>query len=150
MKKFLLALLGICCGASLFAAPHGSSTPKGWYDDFAAAQAEAKKTNRPILLLLTGSDWCPWCVRLKKNALDKDDFKAFAKQKLILVYADFPNNIKLPEELAAQNERLAKKYGVRGFPTTLILSPDGNVLGKIGGYAKDYLDRVGKIVDAAK
>lgn len=145
MKKLLLALLGICCGASLFAAA-GSTTPEGWTDDFAAARKESKKTGRPILLLLTGSDWCPYCVKLKQNALDKKDFKSFARKRLILVYVDFPRGAKLPDELRIRNRELAQKYGVRGFPTTIILSPDGKELGRIGGYAPDYLKRVRKFV----
>ena len=141
MKKLLLALLGICCCASLFGAA-GSTTPEGWTDDFAAARKESEKTGRPILLLFTGSDWCPYCVKLKKNALDKADFKKYAAENLILVYVDFPNGVKLPDELREWNRKLAKQYGVRGFPTTVILASDGNELGRVGGYAPDYLKRV--------
>ena len=42
MKKLLLALIGFCCGASLFAAA-GSTTPQGWTDDIAAARKESQK-----------------------------------------------------------------------------------------------------------
>ena len=145
MKKLWLALLGICCGATLFGAV-GSTTPDGWYDDFDTARKEAVKTGRPILLLLTGSDWCPYCVKLKKNALDKRDFKSFAGKRLVLVFADFPGRTKLPDGLRLQNEELSKKYGVRGFPTTIILSPDGKELGRIVGYAPDYLKRIRKLI----
>ena len=145
MKKFLLALFGLCCGASLFAAS-GSTTPEGWTDDFAAAQEEAKKTGRPILLLLTGSDWCPYCVKLKKNFLDTPEFKAFAKDNVILFFADFPSNAKLPEKLAKQNAELAKKYGIDGFPTTVIISPKGKEMGRIGGCVSYYIDGVKTIV----
>lgn len=159
MKKFLLALFGFGCAASLFAAPPhhnphrvpppphvahrtGATTPDGWYDNFAAAQREAVRTNRPILLLLTGSDWCPHCVRLKQNVLNSHEFKRFARERLILVYADFPSNIRLPHGLRQQNEELSKKFGVRGFPTTIILSPHGRELGRISGNAPDYLRKV--------
>jgi len=141
MKKLLLTLLGICCGASLFAAV-GSTTPQGWYDDFADAQAEAKKTGRPILVLFTGSDWCPYCVKLKENALDKADFRSFAAKRLILVYADFPRRTQLPAGLRIQNDNLAEKYGVDGYPTTIIIAPDGRELGRIGGCPSDYLRQV--------
>lgn len=167
MKKLLLALLGIGCCASIFAVPPppppphhprpvppppppppvvihrtGVTTPDGWYDDFAAAQREAIRTNRPILLLLTGSDWCPHCVRLKRDVLNTHEFKRYAMARLILVYADFPNQARLPRGLRKQNDGLAKKFGVRGFPTTIILSPHGRELGRIGGNAPGYLKRV--------
>ena len=145
MKKLLLALLGICCGASLFAAV-GSTTPQGWYDDFADARKESEKTGRPVLALFTGSDWCPYCVKLKKNFLDTPEFKAFAKDNVILFFADFPDGVKLPAGLRIQNEDLAKKYGVNGFPTTIIISPKGKEMGRVGGCPPHYLDGVKTIV----
>jgi thioredoxin-related protein len=145
MKKLLLALFGICCGVSLFAAV-GSTTPDGWYDDFAAAQAESAKTGRPILALFTGSDWCPYCVKLKKKALDTAEFKDFAKDGVILFFADFPDGVKLPDGLRIQNEKLAKEYGIRGFPTTVVISPKGKEMGRIVGCPEYYLRGVKTIV----
>lgn len=146
MKKFLLGLLGVCCGAALMAGA-GSTTPEGWSDDFEAAQVKARELKRPILLLVTGSDWCPFCQRLKKEALDKEDFKAYARDNLVLVYADVPRYAELPVKLLKQNRELARKFSVRGYPTTIILSPDGMELGRIGGLANAYLDRVRQIAD---
>jgi len=145
MKKLLLALFGICCGASLFAAT-GSTTPQGWYDDFAAAQDASAKTGRPILALFTGSDWCPYCVKLKKNFLDKAAFKTFAAGNVVLFFADFPRRAKLPEKLKKQNSELAKKYGIEGFPTTVVISPKGKEMGRVVGCPKYYLDGVTTIV----
>ena len=167
MKKLLLALLGISCGAALFAAPHpprpprppvpppppppappviapstGITTPRGWFDNFEAARAEARRTHRPMLVLFTGSDWCPHCVRLRKHVLDTRGFGHYARERLIIVYLDFPRNVKLQRGLRHQNEALAKHYGVRGFPTTVILSPHGRELGRIVGAPRDYLEQV--------
>lgn len=144
MKKFLLGLLGVCFGTALFA---GSTTPDGWYDDFKAAQKKAQELKRPILLLVTGSDWCPFCQKLKKEALDQADFKTYAKANLVLVYADKPRYSELPKKLEKQNRDLTRKFGVRGYPTTIILSPDGRELGRIGGFANAYLDRVKQVVN---
>ena len=145
MKKLFLSLFGLCCGASLFAAA-GSTTPEGWTNDFAAARKESEKTGRPILLLFTGSDWCPYCVKLKKNTLDKADFKKYAAEKLILVYIDFPSRVELPAALKKQNAELAKKYEADGFPTTVILSPDGRDRGRLEGCLPDYFKGVQAIV----
>ena len=149
MKKLLLGILGVSCCAALIGAP-GPTTPEGWLDDSKAAFETAEKKQLPVLLLLTGSDWCPYCVKLKKNALDKSEFKNFAKDNLILLYADFPDQTKLPEELSKQNNELAKKFGVRGFPTTIVLSPDGKEAGRIVGYASDYLEQVKALAAKAK
>lgn len=148
MKKLLLALFGLCCGLSLFAAPvaTGSTTPPGWYDDFEAAQAESAKTGRPMLVLFTGSDWCPYCVRLKRGFLDTAEFKKFAAEKLILVYLDFPNRADMPAALTLANRKIAGKFGIEGFPTTIVLDPKGKELGRIGGYDPNYLERVKRLV----
>ena len=138
IRKILLSAAVFCCAAALFG--RGATTPHGWEDNFRRAQESARRANRPILLLLTGSDWCPHCIRLKHEALDRPEFKRFANARLVLVYADSPSKISLPPSLVEQNRHLAERYGVRGFPTTLILTPDGRELGRIGGCPRDPRD----------
>lgn len=149
MKKIIALLLALCCGATLFAA-RGKTTPSGWFDDYAAAREKARRENKPMLLLFTGSDWCGFCVKLRREALDKSDFKGFAKKHLVLVFIDFPRRTKLPGELAEQNRELRSKFGAGGgVPATLIVSPDEKVLGRIGGCPrnpKDYLKKVKRIL----
>ena len=62
----------------------------GWGDDYKAALAAAAKDNRNVLLDFTGSDWCGWCIRLKRETFDKPEFKAYADKNLELVEIDFP------------------------------------------------------------
>ena len=149
MKRFLAVILAFCCGATLFAA-RGKTTPGGWFDDYAAAREKARRENKPMLLLFTGSDWCGFCVKLRKGALDKSDFKSFARKHLVLVYVDSPRRTELPPELVEQNNRLRSKFGAGGgVPNTLIVSPDERVVGRIGGCPrnpKDYLKRVRELV----
>lgn len=114
-----------------------------WHTDLAAALAEAKKTNRPILVLGTGSDWCGFCMRLEKGVLSDKDFKKFAAENLVLVYADKPSRKKQSAEVAKNSQEVLEKFGVRGFPTVILLSPDGAELGRKAGYggqsAKQYV-----------
>ena len=149
MKKITALILALFCGATLFAA-RGRTTPGGWFDDYDAALEKARRENKPILLLFTGSDWCGFCIKLRKNVLDKGDFKGFAKKHLVLVYIDSPKRTKLPREIVEQNRALKAKYGAGGgVPETLIVSPDEKVIGKIGGCPKnpkDYMKRLREIV----
>ncbi len=122
---------------------------EGWTEDYAAALAEAKKTNRPILLDFTGSDWCGWCIKLHNNVFVTDEFKSWAADNVVLVAVDFPKNRELSAETKQQNETLRAKYGIRGYPTIVILDPSGEKeLGRTGYAAKPsaFIDAVKKII----
>lgn len=108
----------------------------GWQTDFAAAQASAKKDSKAILLDFTGSDWCGWCIKMKKDSLDQKAFQEFADKKLVLVEVDFPNAKKQTEAVKKQNDDLQKKYNVEGYPTFVLVDGDGKELGRHVGYLK--------------
>lgn len=127
MKKTILSLLfAALCAGTLHAA-----TPEGWTSDFEAAKKLAAKENKHMYVLFTGSDWCPYCVKLQKDVLSKNRFKKFAKDNLVLVYIDFPRRSKADDPAA--NEKLAREYKVEGFPTAKVMTPDGKVVTEIVG-----------------
>ena len=94
-----------------------------WMTDFEAAQAKAAAEQKPMLLDFTGSDWCGWSIKLDKEVFSQEAFQNYAAEALVLVELDFPRGKDQSAELKAQNKALAEKYGIRGFPTILILSP---------------------------
>lgn len=106
-----------------------------WLTNFTQAQAFAQSNNRKMLLNFTGSDWCGWCIRLDKEVFSQSQFIDYAKAHYVLVKLDFPRRSEIPANLKAQNEGLASKYGIRGFPTIIVLKPNGEVHSK-GGYVK--------------
>ena len=108
----------------------------GWQTDFSAAKASAKKDSKAILLDFTGSDWCGWCIKMKKDSLDQKAFQEFADKKLVLVEVDFPNNKKQTDAVKKQNEDLQKRYNVEGYPTFVLVDGDGKELGRHVGYLK--------------
>lgn len=113
-----------------------------WLTDFPAAQARAKQENKPLLLLFHGSDWCGWCIKLDKEVFSQPEFIDWAKQNAVLFSADFPQNIPQSAALEKQNSKLAEQYQVEGFPTAVLLSPDGREIARTGyqaGGATNYL-----------
>ncbi|MEG2075937.1 MAG: thioredoxin family protein, partial [Victivallaceae bacterium] len=100
--------------------------------DFELAKSQAKINNKPILLSFSGSDWCGWCIKLDNEVFSKPEFQKWSKENVILVNVDFPRRSPLSKELKQQNEALAAKYGVNGFPTVLLIDADGKVLGQTG------------------
>jgi len=142
----ILSLFGV---VALGLAASCSAAGDGWLTDFEAAKVKAKAENKPMLLDFTGSDWCGWCIKLDKEVFGEAAFKDYAAAELVLVELDFPRGKEQSAELKAQNEALAKQYGVRGFPTILLLSPDGELIEKTGyqrGGAEAYVERIKAIL----
>jgi len=133
----LLPSLALALGAFLITACARHSGPvvrANWLTDFAAAQAQAKAENKLVLLDFTGSDWCEWCMKMDEESLDTPTFKTFADANLVLVELDFPAHKTLPAALVQQNTALQGRFGAEGYPTFVVLGPDGKTLATLVGY----------------
>ncbi len=125
MKKLALCLLTSFAVFQLNAA-------EAWLTDLPKAQAEAKAEKKLVLLDFTGSDWCGWCIKLHKEVFSTPEFAEYAKKNLVLVEVDFPNKKKQTTELKKANDVLQQKYGVRGYPTIIVLNGEGKKVGQLG------------------
>lgn len=127
-KQLVAAFVALAASTALAAS--------GWSDDYAKALEQAKKENKKVLLDFTGSDWCGWCIKLDKDVFSKPEFKEYAKQNLVLVEVDFPQGKRLPKKTQEQNEKLKNEFKVEGFPTLVLLDPEGKKLGEVVGYVQ--------------
>ena len=138
------SLLALAACAVTIAATAASSTPKGFPADLDAALAAAKTSGKYVYACFSGSDWCIWCKRLEGEVFsDKTfDFVGALKDDYLFVFIDSPSNKDLLDEKAKENNpKLAKKFGIRGYPTALILDGEGKTIAKTGyraGGAKPY------------
>ncbi len=128
MKIFRFALLL----AALSILSVEAASENAWQTNLAKAQAEAKASHKLLLLDFTGSDWCIWCKKLHAEVFDQPAFQKYANDHLVLVTVDFPRAKALAEETRKQNEELAGKYGVQGFPTIVVLNGEGQQVGELG------------------
>lgn len=103
-----------------------------WGTNYHAALAQAKEQNRKVFMFFTGSDWCGWCHRLQDEILQQRDFADYARDNLVLLELDFPRNTPLSAELKEQNQKLAKRYRIEGFPAVVVLASDGRQVGRLG------------------
>ncbi len=139
--KRLFVLIAIC----FFTTPAFAK----WEKNYDKALKLAKSKNKFVLLDFTGSKWCGYCIKLEKNVFKKKAFKAYAKSDLICVELDFPSNGKAKKGL----KELAKKYKVTGYPTLVILDPEGNQIGRAGYEdmsAEKYVEHLKKIIEPHK
>jgi len=98
-----------------------------------SAFSASSEHGKPLLLIFSGSDWCPNCRRLEKSVLNTPEFSNYLKENIILLTADFPQRKKQEAALKEQNEKLAEKYNPQGlFPTLVLFEPGGNKKSYIG------------------
>ncbi len=107
-----------------------------WIQDFETAKAKAAAQNKHLLLLFTGSDWCPYCITMEKQILGKPEFLKAIQKDFVLTKFDFPRYKKLPQNIQQQNERVqedfAQHYGFQGYPTIYLALPDGTPYAQAG------------------
>ncbi|WP_178087807.1 thioredoxin family protein [Methylacidimicrobium cyclopophantes] len=126
--------------------------PPNWMTDYPAALKEAKAQKKLVLANFTGSDWCPWCQKLQREVFSTPEFQQYAKEHLVLLELDFPQRKPQPEALKQQNKELADQYHVEGFPTIVLLDPDGREISSFGymaGGPKPFLDKIDRLREKA-
>ena len=84
----------------------------------------AKQQNKIIMIDFI-TDWCKWCVETDRKVYTNSDVSAFANEHQI--------NWKIDAE-KGEGPDLAKKYGVKGFPTIVFTNSEGTEIDRIYGY----------------
>jgi len=115
---------------------HAFAEDSTWLTDYPAAQAQAKKEGKLVLLSFGGSDWCEPCIIMRKRVFNSPAFKTYAAQNLVTVDLDFPQGKTLPDALQKQNLALAAKYkltdpstgDIATVPVVILTTPDGTQL----------------------
>jgi len=137
---FVLAalMLALSTGLSLHSLPaqaaaHAAPAPSGpsvaWLDaandaDIDRAQAQARSEKKP-LLLYWGASWCPPCNQLKATLFNRADFIERSRSVVAVnIDGDLPGA-----------QKLASRFKVRGYPTLILMNPDGGEITRLPGEA---------------
>ncbi len=126
ISSLALALCVLFLSSSAFAAE------PGWLTSWDEAARKSKTTGKPILMNFTGSDWCGWCIKLKKEVFSTPEFQSWAAKKVVLLEVDFPRRTELDAKTLEQNKKLAEKFGIQGYPTIVFANAKGEQLGTSG------------------
>ena len=118
MKQFLVFIM-----IALAQTNNAQTVDLNWHTDLSKAVSISINEKKPIMLFFTGSDWCGWCMRLKKEVFNHEKFKIWSDDKIILVELDFPRRKKLEPNILNQNRELARIFGVSGYPTCWLVKP---------------------------
>ncbi len=123
-----------------------------WSTDYEVAMRRAVQEKKPVLLDFTGSDWCIWCKRLDAEVFSQKPFIDYARDHLILVAIDFPEKKPQSDAEKRRNDELSKRFDVDGYPTVILLSSAGRVLGRTGymeGGAKTFVRELRRFAAAS-
>ncbi|MGH7681170.1 MAG: thioredoxin domain-containing protein [Candidatus Eiseniibacteriota bacterium] len=94
-----------------------------WTHAMDAALADAGKANRPVLVDFY-TDWCEWC-----KALDDTTYVDPA-------FIEYSKKFTCARVNAEVDTISAKKYRVSGYPTVILMKPDGTEIDRVVGYAR--------------
>ena len=104
-----------------------------WRDNFAAAQAEARATNKPIVLYFTAS-WCEPCQRMRRYVWT-DRQVADSLKNYVPVRIDID-----------KDPTTAIRFHVEPIPVFFIVTPDGQIARTYEGAmeAQEFINWVGR------
>ncbi len=128
MKKILTIILPLLAISAIYAFNNSQTEPvtgiQFYNGSFEDAINNAKKENKLIFLDIYAT-WCGPCKKLKANTFTNQEVGEFYNKTFI--------NMALDGE-KGEGLLLAKKYGVKGYPTLLFIDTNGTIVSETAGY----------------
>lgn len=84
----------------------------------------AKAENKEILVFFF-SKYCSYCTKMERDVLKSNEISKILQRDIVYLGVD-----------VEKNSDTAIKFGIRGYPTTVLLNDKGELLARIVGYIK--------------
>jgi thioredoxin-related protein len=91
------------------------------YTEYEVAKSEAMEQDKDILIVLTGSDWCKPCIKMKKNVFENADFINFAEKNLIIFEVNLDRHWDLDSKLYKDYSYFKNKYQTNTLPCLVLI-----------------------------
>ncbi len=122
-----------------------------WEESETIAKQRSVREGKPLLIWFTDSARSPMCKAVSQELFSTYEFGNWATDKLIRLRVDAQIKIDDPDlDLGSSEDRrvalknynaaLKKRYKVMGYPSLIMLSPSGAVLGTYRGYKRGDAD----------
>ncbi|MDR6967923.1 thioredoxin-related protein [Flavobacterium arsenatis] len=92
--------------------------------DYETAKVQAKNQNKDILIVLTGSEWCKPCVKMKKNVFENQEFIDYASQSFVIFEVNMPRNWDMNSKVYQDYAFFKEKYQTNALPSLILLDSD--------------------------
>lgn len=94
--------------------------------DWNEAKELAFKTEKKILIILTGSEWCAPCKKMDKNLIANPEFQSYAEKNLVVFLIDLPGGgLHMNSEVFKNYNKFKNKYQAKYMPSLVLTEKDG-------------------------
>ncbi|MGB6221285.1 VWA domain-containing protein, partial [Haloferula sp.] len=101
------------------------------YAPYQAALTEAKESDRPLMLLFTGSDWSEASIAFEREILRHESFTTWVSWRVVRLDLDLPRTGIEAEERKARRS-LAAQFSIDGYPCTVFFNAaTGEEIGRL-------------------
>ncbi len=96
--------------------------------------ARARKEQK-LLVVDFYTDWCHWCQVMDKETYGNPEIVDYAKEKVVMAKLNAETSEKFKFRGATYSGReLSMMFGVRGFPTTVFMTSEGELITSVSGF----------------
>lgn len=93
--------------------------------DWDTAQSLAKQQNKDILIILTGSEWCRPCVKMKRNVIEQAKFIEYVHKKLVIFEINIPQHQDLSSKVMKDYRIFSERYQTNALPSLILVDTEG-------------------------
>lgn len=114
--------------------PQRAATRTGkahWYTNLAHAKSAAARSNKRILTLFTGSDWCPPCQTFEAEVAHDQLFAGIFASSFVFYKCDWLRYTPQPPAVEQEVSRARREYGISQYPTLMVLNAEGEELDEV-------------------
>lgn len=135
----LLAQFPVLSASSAYNSPTAYSI--SWLKNEAEAFDLSRSSSKPVLILFTGTSWCPACMALDRQVLNQPEFIQAVAHRFVFLRAEFGAGA----FAHSPYKPLADRYQIQSFPTFVVANSRGDLLYKVNyheGSAQTYANEL--------
>lgn len=96
---------------------------------------ELAKKEKKMMVLDIYTDWCHWCKVMDKDTYGNPGVVEYAQENLVMAKLNAETDETFTfKEGNYSGRQLSMMFGVQGFPSTVFMSPEGELITLVSGF----------------